>query len=600
VGDISLLSNQGLELDTPWPEAALFQVDGPQSADVRYLFHDDYPTHKLERYGHTTWSLTQVNWEDGPWLDVNETATTLTPAATTGLGINLTLSAVTGVNDDQGWLATDVGRLVRYTDSTDWGYAIITSITSTTVAVADVRVDLPAITGETTFHLGAWSGTTGYPSCSTFFEQRLYAASTANQPQTLWASQTGDFENFTPDNRDTTNDSTVEEDDALDYTLSADDVSPIIWLSAGENVLAIGTSTGEWVPSAEGAVITPLDIVVRRQTTHGCADIQPVRVGNVVLFVQRAGRRIREFGFSFESDGYKAPDMVRLAQHITQGGLVELAYQEEPDGLVWAVRGDGTLLSMTYHREEGVVGWARHVLGGSFSGGQAVVESIVTLPGTNGSGQTQDSTDRDEVWMIVKRTINGQTKRYVEFLEGYFEPGDAQEDAYYVDSCITYDGTAATALTGLSHLEAETVGVWGDGAIRDDEVVASGGVTLNEEASVAQVGLRFTHRAKPLRIIGGNPLGTPLGKHQRIYSLTFVLLHSHTLTFGPSDSDLSSTDFRVVSDPMDAAAPLFTGQQRLQFSGPWTRDARILIVSDDPAPFVLLAMAPEIIENPAT
>lgn len=595
VDDVSIIDDAAVEIDTPWPEADLYEVEGPQSADVLYLFHPDHPTHKLQRFGHTTWSLVEVAWEDGPWLDENTTATTLTPSAASGLGITLTLSSTEGVNDGRGWLSTDVGRVVRHRRVSNWGHAVITSITSSTVAVADVRSDFDGSPGaQTTFRLGAWSGTTGYPRAATFFEQRLYAAGTSEQPQTFWASQTADFENLRPDDGT----GTVEDDDALTFTLSADDVNAIQWMSAGENTLVIGTAGGEWVPSAEGIVITPLDITVRRQTTDGASPVQPVRVGNVVLFVQRAGRRLHEFGFSFESDGYKTADLTRLSRHIARGGIVEMDFAQEQDSLVWCVRGDGQLLSMTYRREEDVVGWGRHIIGGSFGSGDAVVESVAVIPGDDGAGQVQDSTDRDEVWVIVKRTINGSTVRYVEVLERVFEAGDDQEDAYYADSIITYDGSSTTTITGLDHLEGETVKVWGDGAIFPDATVASGQITLSESVSVAQIGLGYTHTGKPLKVSSGNPAGTPLGKTKRIYGLTFVLLDSHRLKFGPSLSDLDEVDFRVVADEMDEAVPLFTGEWFVEFEGPYDTDPRIVFQDDAPAPFTLLAMAPEIQVNP--
>jgi hypothetical protein len=599
IDDVSLIDNAPVEISTPYAESDLYEIEGPQSADVRYLFHGDYPAYKIERYGHTTWSLVEVAWQDGPYLDLNTSTTTLTPSAASGLGITLTLSSTKGVNDDQGWLSTDVGRTVRYKKSSAWGWAVITSITSTTVAVADVKASFEASPdAQTTFRLGSWSGTTGYPQTAAFFEQRLYVAATAEQPQTFWASQTADFENMTPDNRDDDNDETVEADDALDYTISADDVNAIRWLSAGEDTLAIGTVGGEWVPSSEGAVLTPLDITVRRQTTHGSARIHPVRVGPVVLFVQRAKRKIREFGFSFEIDGYRAPDMTRLSQHITRGGIVEMDYAEEPDALVWAVRSDGQLLSMTYRRDEDVVGWGRHIVGGSFGSGNAVVESIAVIPGDAGAGQVQDSSSRDEVWLIVKRTVNGETVRYIEVLERDFEDGDDQSDAYYADSLITYDGSAASSITGLDHLEGQTVKVWADGAIQADKVVASGAISLDIDASTVQVGLGFTHKAKPLKIDAGNPAGTAVGKVKRIYGLTFVLLNSHTVKFGETQTALIEKEFRVVSDAMDAAAPLFTGEFMVDFPGDYSTDARIIIQSDAPAPFTLIALAPEIAVNP--
>lgn len=676
IDDVSLIDNAGIEIDTPWPEADLFNVEGPQTADVLYLFHGDYPTHKLQRYGHTTWSLVEVAWEDGPYLDENTTSTTLTPSASTGMGINLTLSSTTGVNDDQGWQSTDVGRLVRYKKSTTYGWAVITSITNTTVAVADVRKDFEATpTAQSTWSIGAWSGTTGYPQCSVFYEQRLYAAATTDQPQTFWASQTADYENFKPDD----DAGTVEADDSLNFTLFANDINAIYWMAASEDVLVIGTQGGEWVPTSSGAVITPLDISVRRRTQVGSARIQPVMVGNTVIFTQRDKHRVYEFARSPDViDSFQPVEMTRLASHITykygSSGIVEVDYANAPESIVWFVRNDGQLLSMTYRREEDVVGWGRHILGGNFQGSDAVVESIAIIPGNNGAGQIQDSTRRDEIWMIVKRTINSATVRYIEFFEGDYQTGDPQEDAYYSDSIITLDspetisgatkaspvvltitattlsngdlirvtdvvgmtelngntykvankatntveltnaeddsnidGTSfttyisggksnkkVTAISGLTHLEGETVKIWGDGAIIPSETVSSGAITADEAVSVAQIGLGFTHKLKTLKVSAGNPSGTPIGQTKRIHGLTFVLLNSHTLKYGPSESNLFSQDFREVSDEMDSAPPLFTGEQKVPFDGDWGEDTRIFIQNDDPSPFTVLALAPEV------
>ena len=705
IDNIALLDNAPVEVNSPYAEASLYQIEGPQSADILYMFHESYPTYRLERRGHTTWSLIEVPWQDGPWLPENTTATTITAASATGLGIVFTASSVTGINGGAGFVSTDVGRAIRLTDegTVNYGWGVITTVTDTTHVKVDIERTVVSTSAETKWRLGSWSGTTGYPSTGAFFEQRLYAAGNTDQPQTFWASQTADFENHAPDSDPTpgTHDGTVQDDDALDFTISADNVNAIRWMSAGEDALSIGTTGGEWIPSSTGSVITPSDITVRRQTTHGSAQIAPVRVGNIVLFTQRAKRKIREFGFTFETDGYQAFDMTRLAQHVTQSNIVEMDHAEEPDSQVWVVRGDGQIPAMTFRRQEDVVGWTRHILGGHFgqatitvtdyaniavgtvltltqsdgtvvvftsetagagaptetlgfrpntsnnvtadniftainahadftvanpaanvilveetthgasgfltivssdktrltvtSEGHSVVESVAIIPGNDGSGQVHDSTSRDEVWVQTKRTINSATVRYVEMIERDFEDDQNADDAVYSDSCITYDGTPASTITGLEHLEGETVKVWADNAVQADKVVASGSIALDVAASVVQVGLSFTHKLKTLKIEGGNAAGTSVGRTKRINGLTFVLLNSHTIEYGPDNSvALDKNDFREVSDAMDSATPLFTGELFVEFEGNWETDPRVYVESDDPAPFTLLAIAPEV------
>jgi hypothetical protein len=682
IDNISILDDEAIEIGTPWVSAKLETLEGPQSADVLYLFHADYPTYKLERRGDTTWSLVEVPWEDGPYLPINDTTTTMTPAATTGKEISVTASSTTGINDGQGFLVTDIGRSIRIDNpasGVDWGWGVIVGRTSSTIVTVDVKHDFANVTADVNWRLGAWSSTTGYPANGAFFEQRLFAANTTDNSQTFWASQTADFELHRPDSDPTTPDTfdgTVEDDDAIDYTISADDVNAIMWLSAGEDTLAIGTVGGEWVPSSVGAVLTPSDINVKRQVATKAAKVQPVRVDNVVLFVQRAKRKVIEFGFAFEVDGFQSIDMTRLSQHITAGGITEMAFAEEQESQVWSVRSDGTLLSMTFRRNEDVVGWARHVFGGQFANGNTVtatdisfdatadtissvagdfgdyvagdvlyidgsasndygdiglvtissvsddhttitveedvivteaagasvtitamsqteIETVTTKPGTDGASQVQDSTSRDEVWVIAKRTIGGTTKRYVEVLERDFEDGDDQEDAYYSDSLVTYDGASTTTITGLSHLEGETVKVLADGGTHADKVVSSGSITLDASAEVVQVGLGYTHKLKFLRMTGGNAAGTAIGKTKRIVGINFTLLNTVVLKFGPDENNLKEFDFREVSDPMDEASPVFTGDFYREFNGDWDDDPRVLVQNDNPTPFTILAAAPE-------
>jgi len=605
VDDVSLIDNAPVEIATPWSTADLAALNGPQSADELYFFHRSYPTYRLDRRGHTTWSLVEVAWQDGPYLTFNSgssTSTTIQPAATTGYGVSFTASATTDINDGDGFKSTDVGRAIRITSSTtttDWGWGVIAEYRSPTQVLVDIKRTLPGTEARPAWGLGSWSATTGYPSVGTFYEQRLVAAASTKEPQTLWMSQTSDFENMSPDSVNSGTgkwDGTVEDDDAIVWTISADNVNVIRWMSPGEDTLVIGTSAAEWIPKSQGAVLTPSDMSVRVQTTHGSAAIGPVRVGHAVLFVQRAGRKIREFAYDFNTNGYLAQDMTRLASHISVGGIAEMDFAEEPDSSVIAIRADGQLLNMTYRREEDVVGFSRFKLGGSFgTTAWGIVESIAVIPGADGSGQVADSTDRDEVWVAVKRTINGQTRRYIEVFERNFEHDvHDKTDAYYADSLITYDGTAATTITGLGHLEGQAVTILADGAIITGKTVSGGSVTLDVAASTVQIGLAFTHKFKGLKWEAGAVIGTAVGKIKRIVAMTFVLLDAAIVKYGSGESKLKTRDFRSYTDVMDGVPELFSGEANVSWDGTWERDTRVYVEDDSPTPFVLLAIAPEL------
>lgn len=459
IDDVSILDNVPIEIETPYASTDLATLKWAQSADVLFLFHPDYQPYKLERRSDTDWALVQIPWQDGPYLDQNITDTTLAVSVkTVGKGHTLTASSAVGINRGQGFLSTDVGRLVRLDTATaneDNGWGIITAVASISSATIDLIRAAQDTSGHIEWSLGAWSDTTKWPESCAFFEQRFVAAATTEQPQTFWLSQSGDLENMQPDS-EVGLATVIEDDDAIVYTIAAEKVNAIRWISPGQ-VLVLGTTGGEWVAQSNGDVITPLDIEVRRETAHGSANFSPVRAGNAILFIQEAEREIREFVFSFDVDGFVAPDLTILSQHITISGINKIIYAQEPDSIVWCLRNDGILAALTYKRENNVAGWSRHIIGGEFisATGNAVVESIATIPGDNGTGQFEDSTGRDEVWVIVKRTIDSATKRYIEMFEQLFEgpiredyTTDAlwnaavlkeQKESYYSDSLLTLD-----------------------------------------------------------------------------------------------------------------------------------------------------------------
>jgi hypothetical protein len=172
---------------------------------------------------------------------------------------------------------------------------------------------------------------------------------------------------------------------------------------------------------------------VRLQTRHGVADVMPALVGsNSILFVQRQGRKLREIAFSFEADGYVSEDMTVRAEHITRGGVIQLAWQQEPFGILWAARADGRLLGFTYLRSQQVTAWHQHPLADG-----SAAETIATIPGSG----------TDQLWLIARRTVGGVTKRYVEILEPPLADEADALNAFYVDSGLTYDGAASTTLT---------------------------------------------------------------------------------------------------------------------------------------------------------
>ena len=675
-------ANRVYTITSPYLEAELFDIKFAQSADVMYITHPSHEVEKLSRTGHTSWTLADVDFTNGPFIDVNTTATTLTPAsAGVGTGVNITASSTTGINDDQGWLTTDVGRQIHF----NGGYAVITARTNSTVAVATITTAFTNTNSVTAWYLGAFSDTTGFPSCVTFFEQRLVFAATLSNPQTVYFSKSGDYENM-----DANIAGTVADDDAIIYTIASNQVNAIRFMSA-TRTLIIGTAGGEFAVSGGGddSSVTPTNILIKKQTNNGGANVDAVAVGNATLFLQRAKRKIRELAYNFDVDGYSSPDLTILAEHVTSGGITQMAFQGEPLSILWCVRGDGELAALTYQREQEVVAWHRHIFGGRFGDATITVtdyaniadgsrlvltksdgttttftsatssttgkfhtvtsnnqtatnlktlidadsdftatvsSNVVTITETSPSStgfltiKSVDDTTRltktdqgksvcesvaviptddseYQIWVIIKRTVNGSTRRYVEYLN-VFDFDETDNTSFnFLDSALSYSGTAATTFTGLDHLEGQTVAILADGATHPDKPVSSGSVVLDRSATNVKIGLAYNSILKTMRIDAGSQDGTSQGKTKRIYEITARLYQSVGVEVGPDLSNMERIPFRTSANPMDEGIPVFTGDKEVEFRGNYDTDGYIIVRQTQPLPFTILSLYPRLVTN---
>jgi len=568
------VANRVYTLATTYETADLAELKFAQSADVMYICHPDYVPKKLSRTGHTSWTITDVEFTNGPYLDDNITAVTLNSSThTVGTARDLTASAAT-------FVSTDVGRLVRFRE----GYGKITAFTSTTAVTWTIIKDTNSGSSSTDWALGAWSDTTGYPSCVSFFEQRLVFAGTTDQPQTLFFSKSGDYENM-----DENRGGTIADDDAIIYTIASNQVNAIRFLSS-TRTLIVGTVGGEFSVSGGGTddPVTPTNILIKKQSNHGCANIDAIPVGNVTLFLQRAKRKIRELAYNFDVDGYVAPDMTILAEHISESGIKSMSYQQEPNQLIWCVREDGRLVCLTYQREQQVVAWHQHIFGGAFSTGIAVCESIATIPTDDKEYQS---------WVIVKRTINGVTRRYVEYLNEFdFDQTDNTE-FNFLDSQLAYSGSATTTISGLDHLEGQVVSVLANGSTHPNRTVSGGSITLARSSTKVKVGLPYTSLLQTMRLDAGSQNGTSQAKTKRIFNVSIRLYESIGVEVGPNLSNMEEIPFRSSANPMDQAIPVFTGDKEVEFRGNYETDGFIFVRQTQPLPLTVLSLYPELITN---
>jgi len=716
-----------VEVASPYLEADLFDLAYVQSADQMWITHRDYPPKVLTRTAHTTWTLTDFDFLDGPYDRINDTATTLTPASTghatpkmtsaatpsgtvtddgtgassykvfdrditqqikittassgfvqyqfpsgQGKAVNaywlaasdnvasngdmatqwtlsgsndgtnyisldsrageigwsgsevrfyefqnestyeyykfafsgggggdasvtslaeiamaesgdtmapfdLTASSTVGINDDTGFQPADVGRAIRLLGADNvWRWARITSRTSATVV--KIRMyghALPDTSPITRWRLGTFVPGK-YVESGSLYEERL----AFSRRFSVYASATGDFDNFALGEKD---------DDALEFVQAGGgQANDIVWIADSDGALLIGTSGGIRALSGSGIdeALTPSSFKNRRSRTFGCARIRPVDAGQSFLYVTRSRRSIAELTQASTSR-FTSDDIGQVSEHIAKQGVVELAFQTDPDPMLWFPLENGELGGYTHQPSQEVRGMHRHRFGGSFSGSDwAVVESAVVTPGQNGI---------DDIWLVVKRSIGGVTKRYIEVMQPPFEYGEL-EDAFQVDCGLTYSGAPVNVVSGLGHLDGQPVDVLAGGKVYRGLVVASGQVTLPGGATAAkwQVGLPFQSQADTLELDVGGQDGSIIGRRKKVTKLILSLLETDTT--GLQVQSQIRGRWEAVRMPSivapDGKAKLYTGNVEVPIDDSWEGQGRVRIRHVNPTPCTIRAVTP--------
>ena len=580
-----LSGGSAYEVSTPYTEADLFQLNFAQSADVLYIAHSSYAPRKLQRFGATNWTLSTISFLDGPYLISNTTTTTLTSSAAGPGSATVTASSTTGINGGTGFTANDVGRSIRLKSGTNWGWGTITAYTNSTTVTVNWTLAV-GTTAATTWRLGVWGTTNGYPAAVIFHEDRLVWGGCTQYPTRLDGSNSSDYENYAPSGID----GTIAANNAISFSLNSNTVNAIRWMVSDERGMLVGTAGGEWLVRASSLqeAITPTNVQAKQPSSYGSAQVPAIKVGKATLFVQRNGKKLRELAYVYVSDGFEAPDLSLIAEHILPTAVVQASVMNAPQQVVWVVRSDGTLVSMTYEKTQEVVGWARHQIGGWYDAAGTVpakVESVATIPSPDGT--------RDETWVVVNRYVNGASHRYIEYFSKLWENGDTLTNAVFLDSSAAYTGSATTTVTGLTWLKGQTVSVLADGSVHPDCVVnSSGAITLSRSASTVQVGLGYNSDAQTMRIEAGGADGTAQGKYKRIHRTIFRFFQSVGLTLVPTGAATAATPepFRSSADLMDNPVGLFTGDKRWAWEGSYETEGQVYWRQDQPLPSNILAL----------
>lgn len=421
-----------------------------------------------------------------------------------------------------------------------------------------------------------FNGADNKPSAVNYYQQRQIFANTINEPQVVFTTQTANFNSLRTSNP-------ARDDDAVTFTIVGNQVNEIRHIVSLDSMLLL-TSGGEWkTTEGQDLVLTPATIGARQQSYNGSSWVPPVVVNSTALYLQEKGARIRDLGYEFSSDKYTGNDLSLMSEHLFEGfEITSMAYAQEPYSILWCVRDDGVLLGLTYQREHQVWGWHQHTTNGLF-------ESVATV--TEGN--------RDAVYVIVKRTIDGQTKRYVERLESREQTN--AEDAFYVDSGLTYDGVPATVISGLDHLEGEDVAVLADGYEVTGLTVSSGSITLQRAASKVHVGLAYTPVIELLDIeISSKEISTLKSRSLSVSKVFIEVEQSRGGFVGPrADGEVGGTPGlreikpRFESDNYDPIA-LKTYKQEVIIDPQWSKTGGVRIEQRSPLPLSILSVIPRV------
>ncbi|MCK5614059.1 hypothetical protein KAR91_69995 [Candidatus Pacearchaeota archaeon] len=486
-----------------------------------------------------------------------------------------------------------------------------------------------------------------YPSAIAFMGDRLILGGTLNKPQTMIASRINDYRNFSLG---------TDDDDAYSFTIAADRSSRIKWIVA-KDVLMIGTSSSEWLVSGGASGITPSNVQVLRQSAYGSAYQQALFVADTLLFFQKGGRKLREYIYSNDNKAYLANDLTFFADHITENGLIESTYQQNPDSILWTIKEDGTLIGLTYDRLNQIAGWHRHSTDGLF-------ESVASVDGAG---------DEDELWFIVKRNVNGNTERYIEYMNprNYGE----QRDAVFVDSAytqkigaefaitsinwtapkitVTFVGTADFANTDhikikfsntdnidgvvfeVNGLSGQTFDLYDPktsayyttaefddpntgtmGKVTDTidtgidylegktvSILGDGAVFPDQEVVSGEITLQsecnvITVGLPYIMRLQPESIELPgsatLTAKRRISSVILKLYETLGGKAGPDENSLEEMRFRSTTVPFGSPPPLFTGAKQVSFDSSSEREASVLVYHDQPLPITVLAIVSDL------
>lgn len=502
--------------------------------------------------------------------------------------ITLVADAVTGINGDTGFAATDVKRLIRFKGSEGiWRSLKITARTDDKTVKAKLQADiLSTLDATTEWRLGLFSETTGYPTCAIMFEDRQWLGGMVAYPEWFAFSVTGKYEVMSP----TDYLGAVQDDSGFSGKLQSRRRGRLAWIATDGRAVLIGTSSAIFsVQSTDPqTAISAKTAKARRQSARGAAPIEPQPVDRQILFVQRGKRTMREAAYSFGVDGYDTPSMQLYATDIGAKSLEQHDFAYEPFSIDWIRLGDGTVAGFVYNKEQSVLGWFLCDFGG-------YVESLCVLP--------SQTTPQDVLWMTIRRTTPAGTRRFIERTMPLWDFGNLITDAFFVDGGLVYNGAATTDIYGLAMYEGMTVVGLADGSPITPTVVVNGHIALSTAASKIVIGLPYDSEAETSRIEAGSANGTAMGKWKRIHEMRARVWDTGggqyaTRTADGTVGDYIDFEYITPETVLDVPIPLREGDTlKLDMPQTYSTEGSILLrqKGEIPLPMNVVALMPQLV-----
>ena len=573
------------EVTTPYAEADLFDLHYVQSADVLTLVHPNYEPRELRRLAATNWTLTTISFAPELSAPGSPAATATVGTGTTTYKYKVTAVSSTGLDESlasaEASCTNDLLTTGNYNTVT-WSsvsgaarynvykeasglFGYIGQADGTSFVDDNIAADFsktPPVSNN------PFSGSGNYPGAVSYFEQRRVFAGTTNKPQNIWFTRSGTESNLSYS-------IPTRDDDAIQFRVAAREANTIRHLvPLGDLVMLTGSA--EWrITSVNSDVLTPTTTSVRTQAYVGANNVQPVIVNNNLIYAAARGGHVREMAYNDAAAGFVTGDLSLRAPHLFDGlNIVDAALTKSPTPIVWMVSSSGKLLGFTYVPEQQVGAWHQHDTDGTFESIAVVAEG-----------------DEDALYAVVKRNINGSDVRYVERMASRLFT-DA-EDAFFVDAGATYSGSPATTISGLSHLEGETVSILADGAVHPRRTVSGGQITLDQAASVVHIGLPITADLQTLPLAAGIDNAMGQGRFKNVNKAWLRVYRSSGIFVGPDSDNLTEAKQRTT-ELYGSPPELKSEEIPVMLTPSWADSGQVFIRQVDPLPLTIVSLTLEV------